>query len=79
MATLVAILYMTVGKTFQILRLLLNITLSENQTNLKHTLDVKLNQNNVIANSKRGQKCYGLESTINHHRRNSIHKADHQI
>lgn len=79
MATLVAILYMTVGKTFQILRLLLNITLSENQPNLKHTLDVKLNQNNVIANSKRGQKCYGLESTINHHRRNSIHKADHQI
>ena len=79
MATLVAILYMTVGKTFQILRLLLNITLSENQTNLKHTLVVKLNQNNVIENSKHGQKFYGLESTINHHRRNSIHKADHQI
>lgn len=79
MATLVAILYMTVGKTFQILRLLLNITLSENQTNLKHTLVVKLNQNNVIENSKHGQKCYGLESTINRHRRNSIHKADHQI
>lgn len=47
--------------------LLLNITISENQTNLKHTLDVKLNQNNVIANSKHGQKCYGLESAINCH------------
>lgn len=42
---------MTGGKIFHILRLLLNITLNENQTNLKHTLDVKLNKNNVIANS----------------------------
>lgn len=70
---------MTGRKIFQILRLLLNITLSENQTNLKHTLDVKLNQNSVIANSKHGQKSYGLESTINRHRVNSIHKADRQI
>lgn len=68
LANLGTILYMTGGKIFQILRLLLNITLSENQTNLKHTLDVKLNKNNVIANSKHGQKCHGLESTINRHR-----------
>lgn len=79
LASPVTILYMTGGKIFQILRLLLNITLSENQPNLKHTLNVKLNQNNVIANSKHGQKSYGLESTINHHWVNSIHKADHQI
>lgn len=70
---------MTGRKIFQICRLLLNVTLSENQTNLKHTLDVKLNQNNVTENSKHGQKSYGLESTINHHGVNSIHKTDHQI
>lgn len=66
-------------KIFQIFRLLLSINLSENQTNLKHTLDVKLNHNNVIPNSKHGQKSYGLESTMNRHGVNSIHKADHQI
>lgn len=48
-------------KNFHSLRLLLNITLNENQTNLKHTLDVKFNQNNVIRDSKHGQKnlCLG--------------------
>lgn len=72
-------IYVTGRKIFQILRLLLNVTVSENQTSLKHTLDVKLNQNNVIENSKHGQKSYGLESTINRHGVNPMHKADHQI